>query len=64
MSWSGALNRQLNLIGIDSCVGQFSEPALESSAGIDVARITPLERWDVDSAAAGVSHRPGSRFGR
>ena len=50
-------------MGVDTCVGCFSEPA-DGSAALDCARVTPLERWDVDSASPAVSHRPGSRFGR
>ncbi len=38
--------------------------SLGGGASSDTARVTPLERWDVDSAAPAVSHRPGSRFGR
>lgn len=51
------------LVAIDTCVGRFSEPA-DASAALDCARVTPLERWDVDASSPAVSHRPGSRFGR
>ncbi|CAL5223543.1 g6075 [Coccomyxa viridis] len=52
-----------HVIAIDSCAGRFSQPAAGGHA-IDSARVTPLERWDVDSAAPAVSRKPGSRFGR
>lgn len=51
------------ILAINSCTGRFSEPAAGDTA-VDVARVTPLERWDVDSSAPAVSHKPGSRFGR
>ena len=50
-------------IAIESCAGRFSEAAAGGHVA-HVARVTPLERWDVDSAAPAVSHKPGSRFGR
>ena len=69
-------DRRATVVAIDSCAGRFSESANGAGASFgggacsgegaktDTARVTPLERWDVDSTAAAVSHKPGSRFGR
>ena len=56
-------SREEGIVAIDACVGRFSEPACGDTAR-DCARVTPLERWDVDSASPAVLKRPGSRFGR
>lgn len=72
--------RREGVVAIDSCVGRFSEgnaggvvgkgasfgadASFGSGARTDTVRATPLERWDVDSAAPAVSHKPGARFGR
>ncbi|BDA51455.1 probable oleandomycin polyketide synthase, modules 5 and 6 [Coccomyxa sp. Obi] len=71
--------RREGVVAIDTCIGRFSETAsgvmgeganygdsasLDSGNTTDTVRATPLERWDVDSAAPAVSHKPGARFGR
>ncbi|CAL8465604.1 g5140 [Coccomyxa elongata] len=73
------LPRREGVVAVDTCVGRFSEGAsgiageiacfgagasFGSGAKTDMVRATPLERWDVDSAAPAVSHKPGARFGR
>lgn len=61
--------------GAGATFGRGESAARSGSGGIggassgdgarsDTARVTPLERWDVESAAPAVSHKPGSRFGR
>ncbi len=50
------------LITVDASASRLSAPSI--SSGADSCRVVPFCRWDVDSRAPGVSHRPGSRFGR
>ena len=58
-----AVSRREGIVAIDVVVGRFSEPA-HGGVAPDCARITPLDRWDVDAVSPAISHRPGSRFGR
>lgn len=50
------------LIMVDASTSRLSAPSISSA--VDSCRITPYARWDADSRAPGVSHRPGGRFGR
>ena len=53
---------------IDSFAGRLSShpsTRTECATPADITRLTPYERWDMDSLLPGVvSQRPGSRFGR
>lgn len=59
---SAGLHRQQQLVTVDASVSRLSAPSVCSTP--DTCRLTPYSRWDVDGATAGISHRPGSRFGR
>lgn len=61
-------SRSRQLAAIDASVHRLSAPAPNATstaaAVVDTTQVAPLTRWDVEGTVAGISHRPGSRFGR